>query len=58
MTEAEAKEAVDRIIQDIEESTYMGSMLLCLAPAQRERMKQRWVKLILASQVEHDWANY
>lgn len=58
MTEDEAKQAVVRIIQDIEESVYMGSMLLCLSTQQRERMKQRWTKIILEQQIEHDWANY
>ena len=53
-----AEEAVRKIIEDIESSVYMGSMFLCLAPAQRERLRKRWIKLIEGQAIEHDWANY
>lgn len=55
---ARAKEAVNRIVADIEDSVYMGSMFLCLSAPQRERLKQRWAKLIEDQRVDKDWANY
>lgn len=53
-----AKAVVDKLIEDIEDSVYMGAALLVLAPVQRERMKQRWAKLIEGVYVDRDWANY
>lgn len=54
----QAKAVVDKIVEDIEDSVYMGAAFLVLAPVQRERMKQRWAKLIEGAYVDRDWANY
>lgn len=52
------QEVIERILEDIEASVYMGSMYLCLSASQKARLKDRWVKLAEGLQVEHDWANY
>jgi hypothetical protein len=56
MTEkaVDAVEVVDKIIEDIEDSVYMGSMLLALSPAQRDRMRKRWVKIVEGAQLERE----
>ena len=55
---ADTKTIVDELIQDIEDSTYMGAAWLVLSAPQRERLKSRWQKIIEQLPVERDWANY
>lgn len=52
------EEVVQKIIEDIEESVYMGTMFLCLSKPQQERLKRRWIEIVRGGQVSHDWANY
>lgn len=56
--EVDSKTIVDELIQDIEDSTYMGSAWLVLTQTQRERLKSRWQKIIERAHVDRDWANY
>lgn len=53
-----AEVIVDSIIKDLEESTFMGSMFFALSPAQKDRMKRRWVNIIdgCAHVNDPDWA--
>jgi hypothetical protein len=54
----DAEAVVDKILEDISDSVYMGSMMLALSKPQRDRMRRRWIKIIEGAQVERDWANY
>lgn len=54
----ESLAVVDKLLEDIEDSVYLGAALLVLTPTQRARLKQRWAKIIDGSYVDRDWANY
>ena len=58
MSEVEVEFLVELLLEDLKESSYMGSMWLALSSKQKSNMKQRWTQILLNGQCELEFNSY
>ena len=58
MSKAEVEFLVELLLEDLKESSYMGSMWLALSSKQKSNMKERWSEILLNGQCELEINSY